>query len=191
MPSSPGCTLITDASFFCSGVAGWAAWAKADEMERCTWEGQIAQTWVRTSSEAELAAIALGMRAVADYAPRHRLLIQSDSLRALSVLRQELGLVQSRHPDGMDVPPSLRGVPGSKREGGVTDSEARLIEQVAALRRGFGQLMVRHVKGHVPRKHGLGRHRVNADCDERAKAQMVALRDRFVAAQEMRAACAS
>jgi hypothetical protein len=51
--------------------------------------------------------------------------------------------------------------------------------------------MVRHVKGHVPRKHGLGRHRVNADCDERAKAQMVALRDRFVAAQEMRTVCAS
>lgn len=175
MPSTPGVTLITDASLFCAGVAGWAAWARADGQNSRSWDGQISQVWVRTSGEAELAAVVLGLRAAADYAPGHRLLIQSDCLRALTVLRSELGLAHSPHADGLAVPCSVQTRP--------SEAELRLVGQADRVRRAFCCVVVRHVKGHVPRARGLGRNRANADCDERAKVQMRALRDQFAAAQ--------
>lgn len=181
MPGAPGCTLITDASFFCCGVAGWAAWARADGLDKGAWDGPISQTWVRTAADAELAAVLLGMRAVADYAPGHRLLVQSDCLRALGVMRQELGLAQSPHAEGLEVPDRVREA--------LTEAEMRLLGQLAVVARAFPVVLVRHVKGHVPRARGLGRHRANDDCDQRAKAQMRALRQRFVEAQEARLAC--
>lgn len=179
MPSKPGCTLITDASFFCSGVAGWAAWARADEVESCSWEGPIAQTWIRTAADAELAAIVLGMRACRDYAPGHRLMVQSDCMRALRVLRQELGWEQRRHPDGQDV--------AGRVADGYTDAERKLVAQAEIIAQSFAAVSIRHVKGHVPRIQGQGRHRANAQCDERAKWQMRELRQRFVEAQEAQA----
>jgi ribonuclease HI len=169
--------MIADASYCSPGVAGWAAWAKADGQPSWTWHGKLSARWVDSSAVAELAATAMGLARVGEMWPGQRVLVQSDCMRALVLIKQVLGCQENRHPDGLPV--WGRHLPQKPSAG-----EHDLLQGMLRLQAAGQVVTVRHVKGHVRaaypgsgRQQPAGRHRVNCLCDRLAKREMRELRE--------------
>ena len=162
-------TLFCDASH-CSRTlsAGWGAWAKREEWKRGRIFGGPLTGKPANSTEAELAAIANALQQLAgsgDLVGIKTLMIQSDSLAALAIVRSLPTAAWSRSDDRRD-----SGAAPTKRK--LSPSE---IASQAAIREAAGNrpLFLRHIKGH---KSGTGRNWVNGQCDRVAKRHMVSVR---------------
>jgi ribonuclease HI len=162
-------TLFCDASH-CSRTlcAGWGAWAKREEWERGRIFGGPLTSKPTNSTEAELAAIANALQQLAgsgDLAGIKTLMIQSDSLAALAVVRSLPTAAWSRSDDRRD----SSSAPAKKRLSASDTASLSIIREAAGRR----PLFLRHIKGH---KSGTGRNWVNGQCDRVAKRHMVQLR---------------
>ncbi len=162
-------TLITDASYNGPGCGGWAAWVKADGQEQHLTGGVLVAP-VATCGEAELEACLRGLLVALGYAPGHDVLLQSDSMHALRILKDRLRLRESAHVGGSRV----QGLPKV-----VTRLEEALVQEFrAAMWSARVSVLVRHVKGHV--RNGKGRYWVNAQCDRVAREHMMTARRALV-----------
>lgn len=162
-------TLFCDASHCSRTLAGgWGAWAKRDGWEFGRVFGGPLDARPVNSAEAELAAIAKALTCLAadgDLEPVKTIVLQSDSLAALSAVKALPLARWSRSDDKRDSGATPARVKLSKRE------SASLAELSVAI--GARSVFLRHVKGH---KSGTGRNWVNSQCDRVARKHMRALR---------------
>lgn len=161
-------TLITDASYDRCGdrhFAGWGAWAKGDEgSSPHRWSGPA--VGAESSASAELVATYEGFVRVRCLWPKHAVLLQSDCMRALMLLRWRFGFPSKRHRDGLEV--------NYKQDMRPTDLEAEILSRWAEAWHHQGLVMLRHVKGHTGRSGDTngGRYWVNREVDRLARDAM-------------------
>lgn len=171
-------TLFCDASY-ChqTQAAGWGAWAKRDDWSRGQEFGGDLCAYVTNCGEAEMRAIACSiatLRSKGELSGVSRLMIQSDSTRALALLLKRIdGVMVSDHADAATITPAkILATPNEITALGVVESAIGNI-----------QITVRHVRGH---QKGDGRSWVNRRCDHIAKKYMRAARRRSSAVVERR-----
>lgn len=161
-------TLVVDGSYGDRSHAGWAAWYRAGEKPFELVGGIIEPELFDVSSgtEAEIAAMALGLVAALDYAPNYAVLLQTDSMRAIKLCMRLLGWHQRPAPGGRLAYPAW-----DLRPTAVERQACRLMGEVAY--RAGVPVYLRHVKAHV---HGMTRvlpvHSVHARCDVLARDYM-------------------
>lgn len=118
------------------------------------------------SSEAEIAAMAAALQTLADgdCLTFDTVMLQSDNLRALQLVRQTLPSCRiTNHSESAAIPTNqLYPSPLEKKA-------LRIIHAIL----GQLQVYVRHVRGH---QHGEGRNWVNRTCDDIAKRHMRQMR---------------
>ena len=162
--------IFTDASV-CSetGAAGWACWIKYGSDPGVKESGPLLGHW-SSSCAAELEAVAKALEvAVARGIVRDgmRVMVQSDSLAALSHLRWTTGAIDSRVAGGHPVIMPKRVMACMAKSGSLEYLRGTRVRMNLTF-------WVRHVKGH--RAHDDSRHSVNRLCDRLAKASMRARR---------------
>jgi ribonuclease HI len=159
-------TIIADASH-CgqTGAAGWAGWIKSDGRKSILRSGPI-KSKAANAMEAELLAIANSLHVALQesyIASGSLVMIQSDSMAALGIVRQAIpGVSDRRHAAGLPV--------ARRRKQVLSDLSIKARDFIAALV-ADNQLVVsvRHVKGHT---EGGGRQWVNRACDAAARKEM-------------------
>lgn len=164
-------TLFCDASF-CpkTKVAGWGAWAKRMEwIEGLIFGGAFKRTF-DNNHEAELCAIANALFVLKEEGHLTgitNVMIQSDSLRSLGLIKLKLPSAQIRdHADGASI---LKGVGKS-----MTETEGVGLSLITKVWSGSFDIQLRHVRGH---RQGPSRQWVNRQCDATAKGHMRDRRD--------------
>jgi ribonuclease HI len=166
LPAHADLALFTDASY-CqhTGVAGWAVWMKNAEMEAGVTHSAAIRETTRGAGEAELIAVANGLYLAVRYGrlkPGGSVLIQSDRLDALAIIRKATRAQDRRIVGG-------EPVPVAKRPAAYLRDHAALKLIVELEREHTLTLFVRHVRAH---QEGAGRTWVNNRVDELAKAAM-------------------
>lgn len=153
-------TIFADASVHVeSGAAGWGAWIKHGSEAGLIIGGPLKEV-MRSSTHAELCALANAVHVAAQRELlRGLVMLQSDSLEALSCLMQQVpGTRDAPAPQGMKVP-GRRKPPMPVWMPCITFvRDLALQHQV--------RFVVRHVRGH---QQGDGRQWVNRQCDRVAK----------------------
>lgn len=166
-------TVFSDASHCPNTKAGgWGAWAKRDGWDAGRTFGGVISPRVLNASEAEAWAIAntLGMLKIENALDGVRtIIVQSDSLRSLSLVRQLLGARVSDHADGAKI--DMNRLNPSRLEKAAMDQLREVLTPREAL------IYVRHVRGHKP---GGGRSWVNRTCDKIARDHMLKERERGI-----------
>lgn len=169
-------TIFCDASHCSRTMAGgWGAWAKRDGWEFGRVFGGPLENKPANSSEAELSAIASALSQLAsagDLEPVRTIILQSDSLAALSAIKALSTARWSRSDDRRDSGGSVARVK-------LTKNERASMEVLTAALAGR-PIFLRHVKGH---KSGTGRNWVNSQCDRVARKHMRSLRNSLSEAQ--------
>lgn len=148
-------TIFVDASY-CqkTKVAGYGSWAKRRDWAIGRFGGGTVEG-CKDAAEAELRAIAHALEAVEMAADVECIMIQSDCLRALHLIRILVPDAYASFQYGTAPIPTAPIAPSNHER----DSLHRI--------RDVGRrIMLRHVKGH---KEGDGRQWVNAQCDKVAK----------------------
>ena len=164
-------TLFADASYDSrSRAAGWGSWAIRDGWERGRFQGgriELRDAPVDGSNIAELAALALALwkhRAQGDLDGLESIMLQSDSVTALSLIRNK-------------IPGAVVVMTGGVRVGGKASSRhpsAPIILDTIKMLVGDCRLLLKHVKGHTAKTDG--RSWVNRHCDSEARRHMIAMR---------------
>ena len=160
-------TVFVDASVCHSTqAAGWGAWAKRDEWRAGRVLGSHFARTIAHSGEAELAAVANALYRLhfdGEMQGVERVMVQSDSVRALSLMLTMLGKIKARN--------HIEGSPILKmRHPKLTPLEIEALDKLREIQKMLGiDLIVKHVKGHTK---GHGRPWVNRECDRVAKGHM-------------------
>lgn len=171
--SPPLITLFTDASY-ChkTHAAGWGMWARSFVWKHPLFKGGQIQHNVSSSAEAELWAISHALCVLEDrkrILQEQRLMVQSDCMRALAILRDGLGATDTAHSSGLSVDQNCHF---------ITPIEQEALWVIQNVRDTYGlDLCVRHVKGH---SDGDGRSWVNRTCDIIARKHMRAQQSHFL-----------
>jgi len=166
----PTVTIFADASY-ChrSGSAGWAAWIKADGYQSMT-VGAAIKVKITHANEAELAAIANALcvaRLRGIIRKNDVVMVQSDCVTALAIIRGRCGIVEDRPAaGGLSVDPITKMKLRPQHRSAI----AVINETIAAT---GATLITRHVRGHQP---GAGRQWVNNTVDQIARSHMRASR---------------
>jgi ribonuclease HI len=168
----PDVTIFADASHDPKArVAGWGAWIKADGRRSITC-GTAMKGRIATASEAELCALANALtvaRLRAVLAPGHVVMLQSDCVDALAIIRRRITAVEDRPVTG-----GVAVIPGKKkRQLSQTHSAAVAVIEAIVVSLQV-TLITRHVRGH---KRGDGRQWVNGEVDRIARQAMRERRD--------------
>lgn len=168
-------TIFADASF-ChrTSAAGWGAWAKGDGWDAGSTFGGELKTRCLNAGEAEIAAIANTLITLQRQELLHdEIMLQSDCLRALQLIRQAVRVkgsvrpVVSNHKRGAPIPASNL-IPSPLEKQALDVINLAVVE--------CQTLLLRHVRGH---KNGEGRQWVNRKCDEIARTHMERQRKRM------------
>jgi ribonuclease HI len=176
-PRKPDVTIFADASHDDRArVAGWGAWIKADGRSSMTC-GAAMKSPVGSVVEAELCALANALtvaRLRGLLAVGCVVMLQSDSISALAIIRCKIAEVEDRPaPGGLPVAAAKRVKPTPLHVAAI----AVIGEIVAALKL---SLVTRHVRGHLP---GPGRQWVNGEVDRIARTAMRDRRQRLAEAR--------
>lgn len=160
-------TVFVDASH-CPNTkaAGWGAWAKGHGWERGITCGGPLKMSPLNSSEAEMAAMAAALQVLADgdCLTFDTVMLQSDSLRTLQLIRQTLPACRAtNHAESVAIPT------GKLYASPIEKNALRIIHAILHEH----TVYVRHVRGH---QHGEGRNWVNRTCDDIAKRHMRQMR---------------
>lgn len=160
-------TVFADASFDPNtGAAGWGSWVKSGAAAGITFGGPFKKKAV-SAQQAELHALTNAIHKTALLEITGVIMIQSDCLDALAVIRQFV-------PKTTDSP-FKGGLPVKARTGDMAQTYSEALEHIKTIVTRYGLVLVtRHVKGH---QSGGGRNWVNNVCDEIAKANMKAMRE--------------
>ena len=167
-------TLIADASVSRrSRVGGWAAWIKTGPAPGRIYSGAF-KVPVESSFDAEAMALANGIA----IAIHHGLfegvelvMLQSDNLPVLGLIAAHVAdvVINDAKTGGAAITPGKRAPKPLDRVSALAADAVRRIEKHSRAS-GF-KIEVRHVKGHAQdRPDAVGRHNVNALCDQAAKA---------------------
>jgi ribonuclease HI len=154
-------TVFADASV-CNQTkaSGWGAWYIADGLEAVLTGGAF-QNFTADVTAAELEALANALahaeQTGALSSNQQVVMLQSDSVGALSVVRQKMRARDSRHANGVRVP--FQKKQPNERQSAAVDVIAEIIGRNAL------RVVVRHVRGHTK---GRGRRWVNRQCDRLA-----------------------
>lgn len=177
----PHATIFADASWCTiTKAAGWGAWMIGRSKPSASGGGEIRDR-VYGSTQAELLAMANALHVAAKrgyLAEGAEIMLQSDSVQMLGMLRHQFGAADRPMPDlehgiptpAMD-PKCWRGKKKTPKEDDVSVSRRtgllaiqRIVEQYKL------KLIVRHVRGHRSKaaNEGDGRAYVNEVCDKLA-----------------------
>jgi ribonuclease HI len=168
----PDVTIFADASHdHRARIAGWGAWIKADGQPSITC-GAAMKGRIGTTSEAELCALANALtvaRLRAVLAPGHVVMLQSDCVDALAIIRNRIAAVEDRPVTG-----GVTVVPGKKKRklSNIHSAAIAVIEGIVVSL--DITLITRHVRGH---RRGDGRQWVNGEVDRIARKAMRERRD--------------
>jgi ribonuclease HI len=162
----PDVTIFADASHdHRARVAGWGAWIKADGRSSITC-GAAMKGPVASATEAELCALANALtvaRLRGVLCGRCVVMMQSDCLVALAILRSKIPNVEDRPaPGGLAVDP-IRRMKLTKVHLAAVDVVREIVTALEI------SIVTRHVRGHQP---GGGRQWVNAAVDQIARRAM-------------------
>jgi ribonuclease HI len=165
-PRKPDVTIFADASHDHNArVAGWGAWIKADGRSSITCGAAMKGT-VASATEAELCALANALtvaRLRGVLSGRSVVMMQSDCLVALAIIRSKIAGVEDRPaPGGLAVDPIKRMK--------LTKVHLAAVDVVREIATALEiSIVTRHVRGHQP---GGGRQWVNAAVDQIARRAM-------------------
>jgi ribonuclease HI len=164
--AKPNVTIFADASHDRSArVAGWGAWIKADGRQSIT-GGAAMKAPVMSSGEAELCALANALalaRSRGAVARGDVVMLQSDSLNALAIIRGKIDGVADRPAAGGLAVAAVKKMKLSELHSAAVGVIGEIVATLDVA------LVTRHVRGH---RKGGGRQWVNAEVDRIARRAM-------------------